>query len=276
MWIKICGIRDVVALEAALEAGVNAIGFVMVPNSRRYVTPSKVKELSSDIPTGIWKVGVFRGQPEEEILEALEESHLDTIQLHDYGDLDLCRRLRASGFRVIRSFGIPSGSEPYSQIVSNGALARAIEEFAATPCFLRSPGTRASWGRGSGSGSSSGSGASGSGADNEGILILLDTWSPAGSGGLGISADHDIAATIVRRFHDKKIILAGGLKPSNVADAIAKVKPWGVDVSSGVEIDGRKDPGLIRDFVATAKKAFKDLEGENENGNTQDEDCCSR
>ena len=55
---------------------------------------------------------------------------------------------------------------------------------------------------------------------------------------------------------DARRLLAGGLDPTNVADAIAKVRPWGVDVASGVErAPGKKDPILVRDFVRAAKAA---------------------
>lgn len=79
--------------------------------------------------------------------------------------------------------------------------------------------------------------------------LLIDGYAPDAFGGTGTTADWDLAAEIVRR-HSAPVFLAGGLTPENVADAIRKVRPYAVDVSSGVESSpGKKDHGKIRDFV---------------------------
>jgi len=75
--------------------------------------------------------------------------------------------------------------------------------------------------------------------------ILLDTGK-----GSGITHDHRVSRIIAERFD---IILAGGLNPKNVAEIVEFVRPFGVDVSSGVEKDGRKDERLIREFVSRVK-----------------------
>lgn len=79
--------------------------------------------------------------------------------------------------------------------------------------------------------------------------FLLDTWSPKAMGGTGETFDWSIA-TEARRRLKRPVILAGGLCPQNVAKAIAQVRPWGVDVSSGVEAaPGLKDLTKVKDFI---------------------------
>ena len=81
--------------------------------------------------------------------------------------------------------------------------------------------------------------------------ILLDTWVPGLAGGSGRRFDWDLAADLALPAPP---ILAGGLTPANVALAVAKIRPQAVDVSSGVETDGRKDPVKMRAFVTNAKR----------------------
>ena len=84
---------------------------------------------------------------------------------------------------------------------------------------------------------------------------LLDAYSPDSYGGTGACFDWDCA--IAAKAHGP-IILAGGLDPDNVASAVAKVAPYGVDVSSGVESSpGRKDPEKVRRFIREAKKSVE-------------------
>lgn len=81
---------------------------------------------------------------------------------------------------------------------------------------------------------------------------LLDAYSPSFYGGTGTSFNWEIAHEAVQRGH--RIVLAGGLTPDNVSEAIRQVKPWGVDVSSGVEsAPGRKDTNKVREFIRNAK-----------------------
>ena len=84
------------------------------------------------------------------------------------------------------------------------------------------------------------------------VRLVLDTGSEMSYGGTGERFDWAIAAEVAREV---PLILAGGLTPENVAEAVAVVKPWGVDVSSGVETDGVKDPDRIRAFVNEVRRA---------------------
>lgn len=85
--------------------------------------------------------------------------------------------------------------------------------------------------------------------------LLLDTPS-ASYGGSGLTHDWELARTIAAEL---PVLLAGGLTPANVAEAIATVRPWGVDVSSGVESNGEKDPGKIRAFIEAVRQSSQQL-----------------
>ncbi|MEI7769030.1 MAG: phosphoribosylanthranilate isomerase [Chloroflexales bacterium] len=85
-----------------------------------------------------------------------------------------------------------------------------------------------------------------------GVRLLVDAHVPGAYGGTGARADWRQAAGLARRA---PLILAGGLDPANVAAAKAHVRPWGVDVSSGVEAGGTKSAALIRAFIAAARAA---------------------
>lgn len=85
-------------------------------------------------------------------------------------------------------------------------------------------------------------------------FVLLDALGPGGYGGSGTRVDEAAARDVVAAS-PRPVLLAGGLTPANVAGAIRAVRPFGVDVSSGVEIDGVKDADLVRRFIAEAKAA---------------------
>jgi phosphoribosylanthranilate isomerase len=87
---------------------------------------------------------------------------------------------------------------------------------------------------------------------------LLDAWSPAARGGTGEKFNWELAKE-AQKF-GKPVFLAGGLTPENVAEAVRKVRPFGVDVASGVESSpGKKDHAKIRDFIAAVRAADRDV-----------------
>jgi phosphoribosylanthranilate isomerase len=95
------------------------------------------------------------------------------------------------------------------------------------------------------------------GAPSLSTRFLVDAQVPGAYGGAGVLADWDGAADLARQH---QLLLAGGLTPENVGAAIRRVRPWGVDVSSGVETNGVKDATKIRAFIAAARVADNQIE----------------
>lgn len=91
--------------------------------------------------------------------------------------------------------------------------------------------------------------------DESNSFVLLDAYHPVVHGGAGKTVDWNQAALLVAASR-RPVILAGGLTPDNVAEAIAKVKPFGVDVSSGIESEpGKKDRGKMKAFVEAVRQS---------------------
>jgi len=85
------------------------------------------------------------------------------------------------------------------------------------------------------------------------VSILLDTYSPVQAGGTGNPFPWEIA---LKAKEERDFILSGGLSPSNVGEAIKKVRPMGVDVCSGVEVTpGKKDPSKMKEFINESRKS---------------------
>ncbi len=190
MFVKICGITSLSALTAAVECGVDAVGFVFAPSVRR-LTLSQAAELSAQVPHGLLKIAVTQHPTQALIDEIAEKVGPDWLQTDAE---DLAALKVPSGIRVLP---VVRGTAP-SMLPS-----RVLFE-----------------GRVSGSGETS---------------------------------DWQQAAALARRT---ELILAGGLNAGNVAAAIERVAPFGVDVSSGVEsTPGVKDARRIAQFVTAVRQA---------------------
>jgi phosphoribosylanthranilate isomerase len=198
--VKICGLTLPQDLEAALEYGADAVGFVFESTSPRYLTEEKAKDLLQRVPPFVFRVGVYG---------ALHGDCPRTL-------LDAC------------------------QAVHWGAFAFSQDLFVRKILALR-------LGRGPGKIDE----AKRAAADYD--ALLLDAYDEKAFGGTGKKVDWGFAAEVVAAV-SKPVILAGGLTPENVAEAVAKVGPFAVDVSSGVESEpGIKDPLKIRDFIQAAQ-----------------------
>jgi phosphoribosylanthranilate isomerase len=90
--------------------------------------------------------------------------------------------------------------------------------------------------------------------------VLIDSRTATAAGGTGVAYDWELAAkTVFKNAQDRKLVVAGGLTPENVGEAIAALRPWGVDVVSGVEAEpGRKDAGKVREFMVRARAGGKE------------------
>ncbi|MGW4482961.1 phosphoribosylanthranilate isomerase [Amycolatopsis sp. NPDC004368] len=196
MFVKICGLKTTADVACAVEAGADAVGFVLCASPRQ-VSSAEAARLAADVPADVLTVGVFKGVPLPDIRDAVAETGIRAVQLHGsgYSPADFAA-LRDLPVRLVRATAVRDGVAP------------AVGEYGEDLLLLDSP--------------QAGSG---------------ETW------------DWSVATP------DGDWLLAGGLTPGNVAEAITKVKPWGVDVSSGVEsARGVKDQGLIRDFLAAVRK----------------------
>ena len=218
IWIKICGTTNVEDARSAVDAGADALGFIFAPSPRR-IKPRDAARIISELPGAVEKIGVFVNQTPELIRATMEEAGLTGVQLHGDEDVEFARTLLKA----------VDGREQRPRIIK--ALPLAI-------------------------GGSEKSVAFDAGAEEVLDALLLDSGADARRGGTGRQFDWQDAAPMVRFVARKfKIIVAGGLNPSNVTEAVRLFHPWGVDVVSGVEKEpGRKDPVKLREFIAAVRE----------------------
>ncbi|MDO8751798.1 MAG: phosphoribosylanthranilate isomerase [Dehalococcoidia bacterium] len=214
--VKICSIQEAEHALAAAEAGADYVGLNFVPGARRCLAEEKanliVKAYRQQHGRGRPRlVGVFAGQPLEEVNRILDDCDLDMAQLSGNEPLDYCL---AIGRPVIKAVHVPLGL-PFQQVVS--ALDAVLGKL-----------------------------------ESANILPLLDPDVAGAHGGTGATFDWNIARELAP-LH--QFLLGGGLTTENVGQAVHDVGPWGVDVSSGVETKGIKDPEKIRAFVQQARDA---------------------
>jgi phosphoribosylanthranilate isomerase len=217
-WVKICGTTNVEDAMLAVELGADALGFVFAESKRR-VTPSQVAAILPRLPKHVERIGVVYSRDAAEIAAIAEEAGLTAVQLHGGVDLPLVQELRkrlGDKVAMIQTLHWVVGTD------SSQRMGEELQEIAATKTVDR---------------------------------ILVDSRVGNTGGGTGVSFDWKAARSVLRQSgEDLKIIVAGGLRPGNVAEAIRELTPWGVDVASGVEASpGRKDPEKLAAFLQITK-----------------------
>jgi phosphoribosylanthranilate isomerase len=221
-WVKICGMTNLEDALVAVEAGADAVGFVFSFLSPRNIHPEDARKIAALLPVAIEKVGVF-------------------VSRDPRGVESMRRMVYQAGLTAIQVYG-QAGSLTGS---------RALDEFAAIgkKIFVAWPTSMVFRGR-------LGGAKWRSEAKNKVAAILLDSGKGQKPGGTGKAFDWAKASTILNPIRkDFNFVVAGGLNPKNVVDAIDALKPWGVDVSSGVEArPGKKDPEKVRAFVQAVRE----------------------
>jgi phosphoribosylanthranilate isomerase len=228
MFIKICANTNLEDARLAAELGADAVGFVFAPSKRR-VMAEQVAAITSELPAGMEKVGVFATDDPYEVERYVERAGLTAAQLHGAFDAAMVRALAAESggrLKIIQTVAYAVDAEDREDADDRfeWTLATVFDE----------PAVRA---------------------------VLIDAAKSGASGGLGVAFDWAHVAEIVRRVIGAReprprVILAGGLNAENVAQAIEALQPWGVDVASGVEASpGKKDPARLRAFVNAARQA---------------------
>ncbi|MBS1198008.1 MAG: phosphoribosylanthranilate isomerase [Proteobacteria bacterium] len=204
--IKICGLTREADIEAAVEAGADAIGFVFYPKSPRFVTADRAAELSRLISPFVTITALFVNAAAETIEAVLQQVPVGLLQFHGNESEKECRRWLRPYLRAVR---MKSGLD-LLQYATDFASARAL---------------------------------------------LLDAF-VEGYGGGGQVFDWSLIPSGL----PKALVLSGGLTPENVGEAIRRVRPAAVDVSSGVEVSkGIKDAAKIAAFVAAVRAADNEI-----------------
>jgi phosphoribosylanthranilate isomerase len=184
--VKICGLSREQDVDAAVAAGADMVGFVIVPSSPRGIDSERARRLARRVPAGVRTVAV-------------------------YADLDLVGDDVHDHFDLVQVYGIPARTE------------RVIVAFRQRP-LPPLP---------------------------DGVPVLLDR-------ALGAESTLDDLRQHWQRAAEVRapVMVAGGLDPSNVGEAVTVARPWAVDTARGVEsAPGIKDPSLIEQFVLNAKRA---------------------
>ncbi len=206
--VKICGLKTSADIDAAVAAGVDAVGFVFYPPSVRAVSPNIAAQLISRLPVGVDAVGLVVNATDEQFAAIRAAASITLWQFHGDEAPERCAQLAAGepwmkAARVGTGFAFDDFSLQYGQ--ANAFLLDALVE---------------------------------------------------GYGGGGVPFDwQGIPQTWVSE-NAPRVVLSGGLSAHNVGEAIARLHPCAVDVSSGVEISrGVKDPALMAQFIQAVRAA---------------------
>jgi phosphoribosylanthranilate isomerase len=231
--VKICGLTNLADAQVALAGGADLLGFIFFPKSPRHVTPERVRDILAGLEAhrqvgqgGVLTVGVFVNESPQVVAQILDCCGLDLAQLHGeelptmLGLDDDSAEPLGEDRSLLRGRAYkalrPRSPEEARDLACRYALPRHLQAGSHLPAFL------------------------------------LDAYHPQLRGGTGEAGDWRLAASLAAQY---PLLLAGGLCPANVAQAVQTVRPWGVDVSSGVEQSpGQKDHAALRAFIAAAKQ----------------------
>jgi phosphoribosylanthranilate isomerase len=218
-WIKFCGTTNLPDALASIDSGANALGFIFASSTRR-MHAAKAAEIIAALPSEVEKIGIFVNETPAHVAEVAQHVGLTGVQLH--GEEEAAK---------MPSFRAALGNRRITKTLQARELLGTWYGTALTEEFLEQAETI--------------------------DTILLDSGTSKERGGTGKVFDWPAAVGLVARIKaELPVIVAGGLNPGNVAEAIRLFDPWGVDVVSGVENEpGKKDEGKLKAFVDAVRMA---------------------
>ena len=218
IFVKICGITQPAQGKQIAALGADAIGLVFAKSPRK-VAPIMARKIVEGLPEGFPTVGVFVNSTAAEINSVVSQAGIRYVQLHGNEPAEILAEINAPCIKVFTMRGENWLAEIRAFLDTLG------EDDGKKPANL--------------------------------AAILIDTYNPTMAGGTGESFDwNSVAAARKNGQMDAlpPLMLAGGLKPENVAEAIKLVNPWGVDVSSGVESEpGIKNMDKVEAFLEAVR-----------------------
>jgi phosphoribosylanthranilate isomerase len=230
-FVKICGLTNFADTQAAVEAGADYLGFIFYEKSPRRVDPEVVTRITSifdaeDRYKTLVSIGVFVSPTESQAKAALTLWGLKAVQAH---------KLNATELEALRGTSYGAAFAAIQPRTLDEALtALELVRFDSAPGndLYHTPGWCPQ--------------------------LLIDAYHPGLYGGTGQRVNFELATEMAARV--PRLVLAGGLNPENVAEAVRTVRPWAVDVASGVEASpGKKDHGKIRAFIQAVREAEKEF-----------------
>ena len=218
-WVKICGMTNLEDALVAVEAGADAVGFVFYEKSPRNISVEAAREIVDKLPESVEKVGVFVDLESERIREIVLEVGLTAVQLHGNRSLESVWKDRRTA----------------EECVGVSKLIRTLHGDTLKDGDFLIPQR----------------------ANQRLFAIMLDSRSNGATGGTGTTFDWEATRGAVQAMSLMvPVIVAGGLTPASVSEAMRLFQPFGVDVASGVEAKpGKKDPKKVRAFVKAVRDA---------------------
>jgi phosphoribosylanthranilate isomerase len=238
-WIKICGMTNLEDALVAVDAGADAVGFVFYEKSPRCVSVETAREICAKLPEGVERIGVFVSGQSVEPWDVRLETGLNGVQWYpllqesvgarkDGGAIEVSLLPKNARSMMALPMGLIGESEEGIR-----SLAASFENFGKD---IPKEHERA----------------------RETLnTVVLDSGDLKQPGGTGKQFDWARAVPIAEAMKRSgtRMVVAGGLTAENVVEAIQILKPWGVDVASGVEArPGKKDPDKVRAFVRAVRE----------------------
>ncbi len=213
MRTKVCGIRNLQDAMTAINAGADAVGFLVgiTHLAEDKISKEDARNIIEKLPPFVSTVLVTHLTDKDEIVELAKYLHVDTVQIHDYIPPEDVKYVREKLYycKILKAIHVLDRDEALNMVKLFEGCCDAL---------------------------------------------LLDSRTKERLGGTGLTHDWNVSREIVEKS-SVPVILAGGITDKNSYDAVKKVRPYGIDANSGVEIDGYKSYEKVKAYIENARLA---------------------